>query len=83
MTAPMMTFIEMLMTLRREGLFTQGHIAQELGISPQYLCDLEGGRRRPTVKLVNRISDYLGRGPLGRAEWHRAGARACGWDIGP
>lgn len=76
-----MTFERMLQELRVDGTFTQSDIAKSLGISPQYLCDLERGRRRPSVAVVNRICEYLGRKEQGRREWHAAAARACGWDV--
>lgn len=82
MTVPL-TFVEMLKHLRLDGVFTQQEVAKKLGISGAYLCDLEQGRRKPSVNVINRICTYMGRGPKGRAEWHQAAARACGWEIDP
>ena len=81
MTAREMTFIEMLRAIRLDREFTLADIAKPLGISPQYLHDLENGRRKPTVKLVNRICEYMGRKTQGRLAWHLAAARAHGWEI--
>lgn len=77
-----MTFVEMLKTIRSGHELSQQALAAKLGISTQYLCDLEGGRRMPSVRVVEAICDHFGRGPRGRVEWHRAGARSHGWKIG-
>ena len=80
MTEPM-SFQWMLVKIRLRGTFSQKDIAEKLGISVQYLHDLEHGRRKPSVSVVNRICHYMGRGPRGRREWHMAGARAHGWEV--
>jgi len=74
-----MTFAEMLRTVRRDR--PQNAFAKSLSISPQYLNDLESGRRKPSVAVTNRICTYLGRGPQGRLEWHRAAAREHGFEV--
>lgn len=76
-----MTFVEMLATVLRESEVKRSTFAAGLGVSPQYFSDLEHGRRLPSVSVVNKICAYMGRGPKGRLEWHRAGARAHGWEI--
>ena len=76
-----MTFVEMLTTVLRESEADRKVFAKGVGISVQYLHDLEHGRRLPSVRVVNGICDYLGRGPQGRLEWHQAGARAHGWSV--
>lgn len=77
------TVAEMLLAVREGTGESQQDFAAALEISPQYLCDLEQGRRGPSVDLVERICKHLGRGPVGRLEWHAAAARFHGWDIQP
>lgn len=74
-------FKEMLRTVINESETTHAKFAAALGISPQYMSDLINGKRRPNPRLVDRICDYLGRGPRGRFAWHWAGATACGWKV--
>lgn len=76
-----MTFREMLLEIRNGHEMTQKDMAKRLGITPQYLCDLEQGRRLGSVEVVERICEAFGRGPKGRREWHVAGARSHGWDV--
>jgi transcriptional regulator with XRE-family HTH domain len=77
----MMTFIEMLLAVRHNSGTSQQDFARGIGISKQYLCNLEKGRRMPSVAVVEKICRYMGRGPKGRREWHVAGARAQGWQV--
>ena len=76
-----MTFREMLLEIRTGHELSQKAMAEKIGITPQYLCDLEHGRRPGSVEVVERICDAFGRGPKGRREWHRAAARSHGWDV--
>lgn len=76
-----MTFREMLIEIRTGYELSQKAMAETLGITPQYLCDLERGRRLGSVEVVERICKEFSRGPKGRKEWHVAGARSHGWDI--
>lgn len=76
-----MTFAEMLRAVRRDTDRTLSEMARPLEVSPQYFHDLERGRRTPSVAFVDRLCAYLGRGPLGRLEWHRAAAEAHGWQV--
>jgi DNA-binding XRE family transcriptional regulator len=75
-----MTFVEMFKIVRNEAKITRSDFARDLGISKQYFCDLEHGRRMPSVALVNKIC-ALGRDSRGRLEWHIAGAQAHGWEV--
>jgi len=77
------TFREMLREVRVMMEKSQQDFAANLGYSPQHLCDLESGRRMPSVAFVNRLCDYLSRGPVGRRVWHLAGAEAHGWQVTP
>ena len=56
-------------------------IAEVIGFSEQYVSDLRRGMRHPTVEITEKICDWMGRGPEGRREWHKAGARAHGWQV--
>lgn len=40
--------------------FRQGDFAQRVGVSPTHLSLVEGGRRRPSLPLVERIAKELG-----------------------
>ena len=73
------TFIDMLTEIRRHHTLAQ--IAKGTGYSPSYICDLANGNRLPTVAVVNKLCAWLGRGPIGQYTWHRAAARAHGWNI--
>ncbi len=77
-----MTFIQMLNAiLDPTHCGTLKATAKGIGISPQYLNDLKSGRRLPSVVVTDKICDWMGRGPKGRAEWHTAAARAHGWKL--
>ena len=76
-----MTLAEMVVEARSGMDMSQKAFAAALGFSAQYLCDLEHGRRPGSVEFVNRLCDWMGRGPKGRREWHLAGARSHGWEI--
>ena len=81
MTKRAETFIDMLIEVRHGHDMTQKALAEALGFTPQYLCDLEKGRRLGSVEFVNRLCEWMGRGPTGRREWHVAAARAHGWEV--
>ena len=76
-----MKFAKMLKETRLGHEFTQKQMAAKINISHQYLCDLEHGRRLPSVTLTKRICSVFGHGSLGCAAWHQAGARAHGWEV--
>lgn len=76
-----MKFVEMLAELRAGYELSQKRMAELVGVSPQYQHDLEKGRRLPSVAYVDKLCEAFGRGPRGRAQWHRAGARAHGWSV--
>lgn len=76
-----MTFVEMLLDVRAGLEMSQKDFAEALGFTPQYLNDLEHGRRLGSVEFVNRVCEYLSRGPKGRKEWHLAAARSHGWEV--
>lgn len=72
---------QMLVQLRAALDMNQKQLAEALACSPQFICDMEMGRRTPSVAFVDRLCDYLGRGPKGRREWHVAAAKAHGWRL--
>lgn len=78
-----MTLAERVKHLREARKLTQLAFAQALGISAQYLCDLEHGRRPGSVEFVDKVCDWLGctkRSSI-RRTWHLAGARQHGWRV--
>lgn len=76
-----MTFKEMLIEIRTGYELSQKDMAARIGITPQYLHDLEHGRRLGSVAVVESICKVFERGPKGRKEWHVAAARSHGWDV--
>ncbi len=50
-----------LLRARREGLrLTQRALALKVGVEASYIALIEGGRRKPSLKLVAKIADTLG-----------------------
>ena len=76
-----MQFADMLIDLRNGHELSQKDFAASVGVSPQYQHDLEKGRRLPSVEYIEKLCAAFSRGPLGRRQWHLAGARAHGWDV--
>lgn len=76
-----MTFREMLIEIRTDYEMSQTDLAEALGYTAQYLCDLEKGRRLGSVEFVERLCKYFGHDPKGRRAWHVAAARSRGWDV--
>lgn len=76
-----MTFREMLIEIRTGYELSQKDMAARINITPQYLCDLEHGRRLGSVEVVEHICKAFSLGPKGRREWHVAAARSHGWDV--
>lgn len=76
-----MTFVEKLIAVRTEGAMSQKDFAELLGFTPQYVCDLEKGRRLGSVEFVNRLCKLLRSNRRQREEWHLAGARSHGWEV--
>jgi transcriptional regulator with XRE-family HTH domain len=74
-----MTFVEMFRDIRSHHQLSV--LAKALGVSIAYVSDLEHGRRLPSVRIINAICEWMGRGPKGRLAWHQAGARAHGWEV--
>lgn len=78
-----MTMAERIRHVRESRGVSQKAMAEALGITPQYLCDLEHGRRLGSVEVVERLCDWLALGKRSalRSAWHRAGAQSHGWKI--
>lgn len=50
-----------LLKARREGLcLTQRLLAEKLGVEASHVAFIEGGRRKPSLRLVAKIADTLG-----------------------
>jgi transcriptional regulator with XRE-family HTH domain len=50
-----------LLKARREGLgLTQRRLAEKLGVQASHVAFIEGGRRKPSLRLVAKIADTLG-----------------------
>ncbi len=46
---------------RREALgFTQRELAQKIGVEASHVAFIESGRRKPSLKLIARMTDVLG-----------------------
>lgn len=46
--------------LRKKRHMSIEDFALECGINYSYLCDLENGRRNPTIKIIEKIAKGLG-----------------------
>jgi len=46
--------------IRRKNGLTQEQISDLSGISQQYLSELEGGKRNPTIVTLNKVAIALG-----------------------
>ena len=55
-----LSFGDMLEAHRLSEGLSQREFAKELGISPSSLCDLEKGRKVPTIARARSIADILG-----------------------
>jgi transcriptional regulator with XRE-family HTH domain len=75
------TLQELMIGARHVLGLSQKDFAERLNVSPQYVCDLEHGRRLGSVQHVDAICDLIGARPTMRIAWHQAGARAHGWKI--
>lgn len=53
-----MTFAERVRHVRESRGISQSAMAEALGISAQYLCDLEHGRRLGSVEFVEKLCDW-------------------------
>ena len=53
-------FPRLLRTRREAAGLTQRSLAQKLGVEASHVAFIETGRRRPSLKLVQRLADTLG-----------------------
>lgn len=72
-------FISELIMLRHQYDVSLRGFARSLGISAGYLCDLEKGRRKPSVNVIEKLCHC----PVGPStkRWHLMGARTHGWKV--
>ncbi|QIW09169.1 helix-turn-helix transcriptional regulator [Francisella sp. LA112445] len=54
------TFGETIASLRKCGELTQVELAKKLGVSKQYLCDIENNRKSVSVDKAIKIAQALG-----------------------
>ena len=59
--------------------YTQVEFARKLGFTQAYVSLIDLNRRMPSKVLVNRLTSRMDKER--RTEWHRAAARACGWEV--
>ena len=45
--------------LRKQRMMSIEDLALEAGINRNYLCDLENGRRNPTIQMLEKIANGL------------------------
>ncbi|MDF1565287.1 MAG: helix-turn-helix transcriptional regulator [Deltaproteobacteria bacterium] len=74
----MQRFNEALVALRNKWNLTQKEFARALGISQQYLCDIEKGRALPTVRFVEKL---IACSPGWSVNWNVLAAQAHGWKV--
>lgn len=58
---------------------SQTELARLLGITPQYVCDMMGGRRKWGAQRLDLLASELGFPDV--LLWHRLGATADGWRV--
>ena len=46
--------------LRKQKRWSQEDLALEANINKNYICDLENGRRNPSLDILERLSDAFG-----------------------
>lgn len=59
------TFGRNVRTARQTLGWTQEQLALECGLKRTYLVEIEGGKRNPTLKVVERLATALGVEPAG------------------
>ena len=74
-------FRELIVDTRQRLKINQKQLAEALDFTPQFVCDLEMGRRLGSVEFVERMCKFLKCKQPTRLRWHRAAARAHGWDV--
>lgn len=77
-------FAYALIKLRDTYRLSQQDFAKRIGISPQFQCDMESGRRMPSIKVIDKIVKAFGPkigGYAFRLRWHRLGACSHGWNV--
>ena len=55
-----LTFAQLILAIRESEGKSQKDFAEKLGVSKQYLCDLEKGRRTATIEKAAVFADSLG-----------------------
>ncbi len=45
--------------IRKEKDFTQERLAYESGVSKGYLCEVESGKKSPTVRILGKLAETL------------------------
>lgn len=73
---PSNAFGKFIKTMRDD--LTQKVFAEQLGISPQYLCDLENGRRMPSIAVADALIAVC---DLDGPSVHKTAAEAHGWKL--
>ena len=80
--------VSFLKFVRKSAGFLQKDFAERLGISSQYLSDLEHRRRKLTPDLADKLHEVLCNcddsydgSQTSRKQFHKWGARAAGWDV--
>ena len=46
--------------LRKQRGWTQEDLAFEAGINKNYICDMENGRRNPSLEIIERLAKAFG-----------------------
>ena len=76
-----MTYGEMIRAARKAAGKTQAEVAEHMGFSGPYLCDLERDRRGPLdAERTMRLADLLG---LDADALRSAALESLGWGTGP
>jgi transcriptional regulator with XRE-family HTH domain len=76
-----LTFAGMLKGYRKDVGMTLVKFGEAIGYSNVYVCDIELGRRNPSVKFVEALISGMNMSKSEGAIWHRLAAKANGWKV--
>lgn len=65
----------------KSARITQKRLADNMLLTPQYICDLLQGRRELSPRHLDAISNATNAHPVRWRQWHKLGAQAQGWKV--
>ncbi len=55
-----LTFADMILSIRTTDEISQTDLATQIGVSRGIICDIEKGRRLPTIEQAKDMAEFLG-----------------------